>query len=439
MQPILIRGGRVIDPARGFDQTADVLLADGAVARIATDKNKIGADEAAQIVDAEGCIVCPGLIDIHVHLREPSGGTHEETIATGMSSAINGGFTSVCCMPNTNPPLDSPESMHLILDRAARARLARLLPSACATAGRAGTEIAQLAELAGAGAMAFTDDGSVVPDEKVMEQVLTLSRDLDRPFMQHCQEPSMTEGASMNAGPVAERLGQVGWPVEAEEVIIERDIRINRDIGCRYDAQHVSSGGSVGIIRKARQDGQPVVGELTPHHLLLTDVSCEQQGPDAKMNPPLRTRGDIDQLKKGVADGTMTILATDHAPHPRKTKDVPFASAAFGIVGMDCALPLYAMALIEDGVIDWPGMLAMLTINPATLLGVDRLGLGSLVVGGPADVTVIDPDLPWVIDAGEFATTGRNCPFDGWDVKGRAVAVIVAGEMKLMRDPQRAS
>ena len=244
----------------------------------------------------------------------------------------------------------------------------------------------------------------------------------------------MTQGASMNAGPLAEKLGLIGWPSEAEEIIIERDIDLNRGIGCRYHVQHISSGGSVKLVREAQAEGEPVTAEVSPHHLLLTEAACEGHDTNAKMNPPLRRERDIKLIKEWVADGTITVLATDHAPHPRKMKEVPFAEAAFGIVGLECALPLYIKALIEDGVIDWPTMLAMMTINPAKLLGVDRLGLGTLMEGGPADVTVIDPDMVWTIEAEKFVSTGRNCPFGGWEVKGRPVAVVVAGELKMAAD-----
>ena len=434
VQKLLLKGGRVIDPVRGFDETGDVLLAEGAVAKIATDPGAISADDGTKVINAEGCIVAPGLIDIHVHLREPSGGKHEETIATGSAAAIAGGFTSVCCMPNTTPPLDTAERIRFVLDKAGEARQARVLPSACATANRAGAKMSQIADLAAAGAMAITDDGGVVGDGAVLAQVLMASREADRCFMQHYQEPSMTQGASMNAGSLAEKLGLIGWPSEAEEIIIERDIDLNREIGCRYHVQHISSGGSVKLVREAQREGEPVTAEVSPHHLLLTQAACEDMGTMAKMNPPLRRERDIKLIKEGVADGTIEILATDHAPHPLSAKEVGFAEAAFGIVGLECALPLYVKALIEGGVIDWPAMLAMMTINPARLLGVDRLGLGTLMEGGPADVTVIAPDLAWTIEPAKFVSTGRNCPFEGWEVKGKAIAVIVAGELKMCED-----
>jgi len=431
---ILIEGGRVIDPARGFDETADVLIVDGRVATISTRPGQAAADADTETsrVDAEGCIVAPGLIDVHVHFREP-GPAHEETIATGSASAINGGFTTVGCMPNTTPPLDTPEQIRFVLGRSAEAGGVRVRPVACATVGRRGADVADIAAMAEAGAVAFSDDGDCVASAGVMADVLRAVARVGGCFMQHCQEPTLTEGAAMNAGSVARSLGLTGWPAVAEELIIDRDARLNRDIGCRYHAQHVSSGESARIIRRWRDEGQPVSGEASPHHLLLTEDACRDLGTAAKMNPPLRTRGDIEALKAAIADGTITILATDHAPHPAASKALPFADASFGIVGLDCALPLYVRALIEDGVTDWPGLLAMMTINSARLIGIADDGFGTLTIGGPGDVTVIDPELAWTIDPDGFATTGRNCPFSGWTVRGRAVATIVGGKLAMLR------
>jgi dihydroorotase len=278
-------------------------------------------------------------------------------------------------------------------------------------------------------AVAFTDDGAAVSDAGLMLRALQTVKDTDRCIMQHCEEPSLTRGSSINSGVTGTRLGLKGWPAAAEEIIIERDIRLNRSIGCRYHAQHLSSAGSVDIIRRAQAEGHPVTAEASPHHLLLTEEACDGYNTMAKMNPPLRTRADVDGLRTGIADGTITVLATDHAPHPLSTKAVEFDRASFGIVGLDCALPLYARALIDDGVLDWPALLAMMTVNPARLVGLDHIGLGLLAEGGPADVTVIDPQLPWTIRVAEFAGTGRNCPFEGREVRGRAIATIVGGRL----------
>jgi dihydroorotase len=271
----------------------------------------------------------------------------------------------------------------------------------------------------------------------MMAHVLAAVKETGLAFMQHCQEPTLTRGASMHAGEISTRLGLTGWPRVAEEVIIERDIRLNRGIGCRYHVQHMSSGVSVEIVRRARAEGQPVTAEASPHHLLLTHEACDGYNTMAKMNPPLREERDVRALREGVADGTITVLATDHAPHAAHEKSLPFEEAPFGIVGLETALPLYAEALVHTGLIDWPRLIALMTIEPARLCGLDagsigvERGLGRLAVGGPADVTIIDPDLAWTARAEELKSRSKNTPFDGRAVRGRAVGVIVGGEVRL--------
>lgn len=428
MPALLITGGRVLDPARGFDATADVLVRDDRIAAIDIAPGAID-DASAVRIDAEGLLVVPGLIDPHVHLREPDP-SHEETIATGAASAVRGGYTTVCCMPNTNPPLDRPASVRFVQQRAGAARLARVFVVACATRERRGEAPAPLHALADAGAVGFTDDGAVIDDPAVMVAVLREARALDRPVMQHAQDPRLSAGGVLHDGPLARRLGLAGWPREAEEIVVERDLRLDRAVGARYHVQHVSSAGTVDLLRRARAEGLAVSGEASPHHLLLTVDACDGYDAMAKMNPPLRDAADVEALRRGVADGTITVLATDHAPHPMDRKRTDFASAAFGIVGLDCALPLYARALVESGVVDWPRLVALLTIEPARLVGLDRLGLGRLDVGGPADLTLIDPEAEWTIDPEEFAGAGRNCPFAGWPARGRAMATIVGGRVR---------
>ena len=431
MSDIYIQGGRVIDPESGFDQTADVLISDGVIAQI----GRISKPANAKHIEAEGCIVSPGLIDIHVHLREPDP-NHDETIKTGTAAAIQGGFTTICCMPNTNPPLDTASMVKFVQNQAQQANAARVFVVGCATQGRLGQQLAAIKAMADAGAIAFSDDGDCVADSAIMRKVLETVKEVNGCFMQHCQDPALTVDAVMNAGVMATKLALTGWPSIAEESIIERDIRLNSAIGCRYHAQHLSSGNSVDIIRRARADNQPVTAEVSPHHLLLTQDLCDDYNTMAKMNPPLRSQTDINLLKQGVADGTITILCTDHAPHQLHRKQTTFADAAFGIVGLECALPLYIKALIEDNVIDWPAMLGMMTITPARLVGLNRLGLGSLAVGGPGDVTVIDPQLKWTIISQEFASKGQNCPFDGWEITGKAIATIVSGRGQLLPESE---
>ncbi len=434
--PILLRGGRLIDPASGTDKTADLLLENGRIKAIEFVPGSLQST-AAQSFNLDGLIIAPGLLDIHVHLREPGQG-HKETLETGAAAAVHGGFTTVCCMPNTSPALDSAAWVDYIRLKSAEIGMARVYTVGAATVGRRGEQLAPMQSMAKAGAVGFSDDGDCIVSAGMMDKVLRMCRIADRPFMQHCQDHSMTEKAVMHAGSVSAALGLRGWPREAEEIIIERDIRLNREIGASYHAQHVSSGGSVEILRRARQAGFPVTGEVAPHHLLLTHEACRDFNTQAKMNPPLREDSDIRALKEAVAEGVITVLATDHAPHSSDEKLLDFESAPFGIIGLDCALPLYAKALIDGGVVDWPGLLAMMTIQPARLTGLDRLGLGSITAGGPADVTVIDPDHTWTIDVRQFKSKSRNCPFDGWNVRGSAPMVIVGGRI-LKQDLARRS
>jgi len=426
--PLLIAGGRIIDPVSGTDGIGDVLCANGRIVAIAVGK-RLDAPSDATRLDAEGCIVAPGLLDIHVHLREP-GGEHKETLETGGAAALAGGFTTVCCMPNTTPALDTPMLVEFMRLKGKSLRQARIFPVAAATEGRKGERLAPMGTMARAGAVAFSDDGDVIASASMMARVLQTCRSVDRAFMQHCQEPTLTAGAVMNSGPLSARLGLAGWPRVAEELIIERDIRLNRDIGCAYHVQHLSSGGSAAIVRDARRRGERVTAEVSPHHLLLTEDACAEYDTNAKMNPPLRAASDIAQLKEAVADGTITVLATDHAPHAADEKGLDFNAAPFGILGVECALPLYAKALIEDGVIDWPRMIALMTSEPAQLVRLDARGFGRLAVDGPADVTVIDPSMEWTIDVDAFRSRSRNCPFHGWSVRGRAIATIVHGEVR---------
>lgn len=415
----------MIDPASGLDMVADVAIADGVIAAIG---QKLATSPAGRVVEAEGCLVTPGLIDPHVHLREP-GHEYKETIASGSAAAAGGGFTTVCCMPNTSPCLDTPELVRFVLDRSAHAAACRVFPVAAATKGRHGEELAEIDLLDAAGAVAFSDDGDCVPTPGMMQRVLFAVARTGKVFMQHCQEPTLTRGSAMHGGEVSVRLGLTGWPRIAEELIIERDVMLNRSAGCRYHVQHLSSGGSVEIVRRARAQGQAVTAEASPHHLLLTHAACEGYNTQGKVNPPLREEGDIEAIRAGVADGTITVLATDHAPHSRDEKALPFEEAPMGMIGLQTALPLYREALIDSGAIGWPRLIALLTIEPARLCGLDAMGLGVLKVGGPADVTVIDPDAAWTIEPEGLAGKSKNTPFGGRAVRGRARATIVGGRL----------
>ncbi len=431
---LLIRQARVLNPASNFDQVADIAIQNGRIAAIGAG---LSPTEADQIVDADGLIACPGLIDPHVHLREP-GQVAKEEIASGTRAAVAGGFTTVCCMPNTNPALDSPEMIEWALMKSKQSARCRVFPVAAATVGRAGEQITEIDLLSAAGAVAISDDGDVVENPRMMKHILQACHHAGLAFMQHCQESSLTVGAVMHDGAVSARLGLVGWPREAEEIIIERDIRLNRTVGCRYHVQHLSSGGSVEIIRRAKADGQFVSAEASPHHLTLTDEFCaglDGQGynTSGKMNPPLREQSDIDAIIAGVVDGTIEVLATDHAPHTAEEKGQPFETAPFGIIGLESALGIYAQALVEPGHIDWPHLIAMLTINPARLCNLDRAsrkndGLGEIFVGGAADITLIDPNLEWTFSMNDVAGKSHNSPFFGRSLRGRAVATIVHGK-----------
>lgn len=433
MSTLTVKGGRVIDPANQIDEVTDLVLEAGKISRLGK-----ATKPAGRVIDATGCIVSPGLIDIHVHFREP-GQEEKETIATGAAAAVNGGFTSVCCMPNTKPAIDDDSRVEFIYRQAQRANLANVYPVGAITKGREGKELAEIALMAASGAVGFTDDGVGVASAGVMNKALTYIAMTGKVLMQHCEDPELGGGV-MNAGTLATRLGLSGWPRVAEEVMIQRDILLNlsQNIGCRYHVQHLSSGGSVEIVRRARHDlfGQAhVTAEASPHHLLLTEECCATYDPNYKMNPPLRTKRDVEAILAGIKDGTITVLATDHAPHTREEKELEFSAAPYGIIGLECALPLYIRALIESGVIDWPTMLAMMTVNPARLCPLP--GKGTLSAGADADVTIIDPNAQWTIDVNDFKSKSTNCPFHGWNVSGRAVATIVGGEVKLLRDKGR--
>lgn len=437
MSRITITNGRIIDPANQIDQVTDLVIENGKIAKLGSvAKPATGSDE--QVIDASGCIVSPGLIDIHVHFREP-GQEHKETIATGAASAVAGGFTSVCCMPNTSPALDDEGRIEFVYRQAQRANLANVFPVGAITKGREGKELAEIGLMAARGAVGFSDDGIAVASAGVMAKALSYIAMTGKVIMQHCEDPELGGGA-MNAGPLATKLGLAGWPKVAEELIIQRDILLNKhqNFAARYHVQHLSSGGSVELIRQARADAvgkASITAEASPHHLLLTDEGCATYDTNYKMNPPLRSQRDVDDIIEGIKDGTITILATDHAPHTQEEKELEFAAAPYGIIGLEPALALYIKALIETEAIDWPQLIAMMTINGAQLCPLE--GKGTLSVGADADVTIIDPKQQWTIDVNHFASKGRNCPFDGWNVTGQAIATIVGGTAKLVRDTHR--
>ncbi len=422
MSSILIRGGRVIDPAQEIDEVADLAIKDGRIAAI----GKSAPKSADEVVEAGGLVVAPGLIDMHVHLREP-GNEESETIATGTMAAAAGGFTAVACMPNTDPPLDNDSAIEFVLRQAALTAHTRVYPIGALTVGRQGKELAEIGLMVRAGAVAFSDDGAGIADAGVCLRAMRYVSMFDRLFVQHCEDPVLSGRGCMSAGPTATRLGLPAMSPIAEVVMVQRDITLAAQAGVRYHVAHVSTAGTVQRVREARHAGQRVTAEVCPHHLLLTDEACATYDTNFKMNPPLRTQADVDACRAGVADGTIDCLVTDHAPHGRESKEHEFAFAPFGIIGLETALPLFIEALVTTGLVGWPRLIAALSLNPARLLGVTG---GSLRVGQPADVTLIDPNVEWTIDAEQMRSKSRNTPFDGRPVRGRAVGTLVAGDWR---------
>ena len=421
-QKTLIKNGRLIDPKNNVDQVTDLLIDDFQIIKIA----KNITESADHTIDASGKIVAPGLIDIHVHFREP-GDEEEETIASGSAAAVAGGYTSVVCMPNTNPPIDEATAVEYIHRMGRQARKTFIHVMGAITKDRAGQELSEMGLMAQAGAVGFTDDGCGVQDTAVMLRAMKYASMLNQVVSQHCEDRSLAGNGVMNAGYNATVLGLPGIDPLAEEMMLWRDVQLARKTGVRYHAQHISTAGAVKIIREAKADGLPVTCEVTPHHLLLTEEAIADYDTNFKVNPPLRTPKDIEALKQAVHDGLIDALATDHAPHLQSEKELEFLSAPCGMVGIECALPLYCKALIDQGVCGWSQMLGMLTWRPAHIINVEK---GSLAVGDRADVVVIDPDAPWIIDATKFYSKSRNCPYQGWAVKGKVLYTLVAGEIR---------
>lgn len=418
---ILIQHGRVVDPANGVDEVRDLLVVDGKIAEPSTPV----PGSPVEKMDARGLVVCPGLIDMHVHLREP-GRSDKETIESGTCAAARGGFTSVVCMPNTDPPADNAGTVEYIKARAREKGSVNVLPTGAITVGLKGEQMAEIGSLKSAGVVAVTDDGHCVQNNEIMRRAIEYARMFELPVLDHCQDYPLSSEGVMNEGYWSMTLGLRGWPAIAEEIIVSRNCLLAEMCDWKVHMQHLSSTGSVRILREARQRGARVSGEVCPHHIALTDESLKAFDTNMKMNPPLRAQRDVDGLLQGITDGVIEILASDHAPHCSFEKEVEFDDAPFGIVGLETELGIFLTKLVHGNVISLPRMIAMLTINPAKLLGLDR---GTLSVGAPADITLLDPDREWRVDSAAFASLSRNTPFHGWSLKGKAVATIVGGRV----------
>jgi dihydroorotase len=419
---LLIKGGRVVDPANSIDAVQDVLVKDGRIERVGPG---LPAPEGVTVLDAAGKVVCPGFIDIHVHLREP-GLEYKETVATGTRAAAAGGFTAVCCMANTQPVNDNRSITDYIRAKAESEGAVRVYPIGAITRGSKGEELAEYGDLKAAGCVAVSDDGKPVSSARMMRRALEYARGFDLTVIDHCEEPTLTEKAPMNEGPVATLLGLRGWPAAAETVMVERDIHLAELTGGRVHIAHLSTAGAVEAVRRGKARGIRVTAEATPHHLLLTDqlVKDTEYDTHTKMNPPLRAEQDRLAVVEGLRDGTIDCIATDHAPHTVDDKKVEFDAAAFGIVGLETAVALCLDRFVATGVLSLVQLVAALSTNPARVLSLPG---GTLAVGAPADVTVLDLKRSRAIEPKHFQTKGRNTPFGGWTLTGWPSATIVGG------------
>lgn len=423
---ILIKGGRVIDPAQGVDGQFDLLIDNGVIVQVGNDI--AGANFDGQVIDAGGKLVVPGLIDIHVHLRDP-GYEYKEDIQTGTQAAVIGGFTSVACMPNTNPVNDNKAVSLYIRHKAKEVGLANVFPIGAITKGLKGESMAEMGELQEAGCLALSDDGKPVNNSELMRRALEYSRPFGLTLISHAEDLSLVGEGVMNEGFVATELGLKGIPWVAEDAATARDIMLAEFTGGKLHVAHVSTKGSVELVRQAKKRGVRVTCEATPHHFTLTDEAVRGYETNAKMNPPLRSSEDVAAIRAGLADGTIDAIATDHAPHHYDEKNVEFNIALNGIVGLESALPL-TLELVTEGVLTLSQAIRLLTCGPAQALGIPR---GTLAAGVAADVTIIDPELNWTLEADKLASKSKNTPFDGWIMKGAATHTLVAGKVVYQR------
>jgi len=417
---LLIRNGRVVDPANSLDAVQDVLIAGGRIERVGRD---LPPAAAATVLDATGKIVCPGFIDIHVHLREP-GYEYKETVASGTRAAAAGGFTAVCCMANTHPVNDNRSITDYIRAKAAVEGVVRVYPIGAVTRGLGGEELAELAELAEAGCVAFSDDGRCIMNAALYRRAMEYTLPFGAPVISHAEDQHLSRGASMNEGVVSTELGVAGVPAAAEDIMVARDILLAELTGAHVHIAHLSTAGAVRLVRDAKARGVRVTAEVTPHHLLLTEDAVRSFDANAKMNPPLRSKHDAEVLLEALVDGTIDCVATDHAPHAGSEKEGEFDRAAFGIVGLETAVGLMLDRLVRPGTLPLATLISRLSRDPARLLGLPG---GHLAPGAPADLTILDPAAEWTVDPARFQSRSRNTPFSGWPVTGRPWKTIVGG------------
>ena len=418
---LAITGGRVINPETKMDRIADIFIRDGVIKRIEKTKGKIRARET---IDAKGKIVVPGLIDMHTHLREP-GREDEETIYTGSCAAVAGGFASICCMPNTQPPIDNQETVKFVYQKAKEAKC-KIFCVGCITKGQKGEELTEIYDLVRSGVVAISDDGMPVPNSQVLRNALEYSRMFDLPVISHCEDLNLSSSGVMHEGFVSTTLGMCGIPSIAEETIVARDIKLAEFTKAKIHIAHVSTEGSVDLIRQAKKKGIKVTCEATPHHFTLTHEIVRTFDTNAKVNPPLRTKRDVEALKRGLSDGTIDCIATDHAPHSIEEKEVDFDSAPFGMVGLETALGLVITELVNRRILSWTQAIAKMTVNPARIL---NLKSGRMKRNFPADITIIDPKVSWIVDPTKFQSKSKNSPFGGRRLQGKVFCTIVDGKV----------
>ena len=422
---ILLRGGRIIDPSQDLDGVGDVVVAGDKIDHCGPSLGEVRRDGDLETIDCAGKIIAPGLIDVHCHLREP-GREDVETVATGARAAAAGGFTAVCAMPNTDPVTDDQAAVGFIVRQAQRAGAARVYPIGAVSVGQKGESLAEFGEMVSAGAVAVSDDGRPVATAQLMRTALEYAQTFGIPVADHCEEPTLARGGAMNEGVVSARLGLKGVPAEAEEIMVIRDILLARRTRGHVHLCHMSTRGSVELIRWGKERGIRVTAEVCPHHLSLTEEAVQGYDTNAKMNPPLRTADDVEALRDAVRDGTIDLVATDHAPHHYDEKEREFANAPNGIVGLETALAVLVTNLVVPGIISFPTLVRRMSVTPAHVFGLDG---GSLRKGSVADVTVFDPAREWTVEPDQFLSKGRNTPYKGMRLKGRATCTIVGGRI----------